>query len=205
MKLTNILIAVCLLASVFTVAACKPSADASSDSVPSSAVQSAESYKLNYSSKTINKYEYFQLTLLGTESVPDWKSADESIVTVENGLIFGVSKGNTAVTAILDGKEYVCKVSVGELALKPTVKVDLVYDCVDMTVGAEYTLLPYISYGAQAYEDADFTFEVENSAVAEVGRDGKITAKSAGETNICVTAVWRGAEAMYCDVKVVVR
>ena len=205
MKLRKILAVLCLLTSVITVVGCNSSSDSSSDSLPTSMEQEIEVCKLNYSQKSIHKYEYFQLTLLGAEGTPIWKSADETIVTVENGLIFGVSKGNTIVTAILDGKEYSCMVSVSELSLKPTVKVDLVYDCVHLTVGAEYTLLPYVSYNAKAYDDATFTFEIEDAAVAEVGQDGKLTATSKGETQVYITATWRGAEATYCCVKVIVQ
>lgn len=203
MKLKNILALIFCLTTIFAVSACNNTKN--TDDPPPYIEQPEQKYKLNYTQKTIGVYEYFQLSLLGIDDQVEWSTSDPSIVTVENGMIFGVKKGNAVITAVFENETYSCLVSVGDKLLVPTVKVDLVYDCVHLTVNSEYMLLPYITYGTETFDDATFAFETMDASVVEVEQDGKLTAKGAGETTVYITATWRGVEAVYSGVSVIVQ
>lgn len=203
MKLKNILALIFCLTTIFAISGCNNTTN--NEDPPPYIEQPEQKYKLNYTQKTIGIYEYFQLSLLGADGQVEWITSDSSIVTVEDGMIFGVKKGNAVVTATFENDTYSCLVSVGDKSLVPTVKIDLVYDCVHLTVGSEYTLLPYIMYGTETFDDAIFAFETMDASVVEVAQDGKLTAKGVGETTVYVTATWRGVEAVYSGISVIVQ
>ena len=158
---------------------------------------------LNYESKTISRYEYFEL------AVPEendgnivWYSSDDNIVSVDKGTIFGVSKGKATVYAEVGGITYYCEVSVFDSGKVPVVKVDYAFDRIYLTVDAEYLLLPYVSYNTDVFSDGAFSFVSSDDSVVSVDNNGNLKAKKSGKAFITVSAVWRGSETLYLNVDV---
>ena len=73
---------------------------------------------LNKTSLTMNRGDEQQLILsadgfaLGEGETAEWKSSDTSVVTVENGLVTAVDKGDAVITASYQEVEISCKVTV---------------------------------------------------------------------------------------------
>ncbi len=101
----------------------------------------------------------------------EWKSDDESIVTVKNGVIFGKKKGSTIVRATLaDGTLYaICTVTVkDELTLIGDANKDNVVNLLDFNIVTRYV-------------NGDITDSGINIKNADVNRDGKIDQKDLDE------------------------
>lgn len=189
---------------LFAVACSNPNESPSSSNSGNVTV-TTPSGSLNYESREIARFESFQLRLSGVEGEASWESSNASVVTVdENGLIFGVKKGKATITATVGNETYTCEVSVSDSGKIPTADIDLVFEAVELTVGASYTLTPYVRYETSVYDDGAFTYEIANASVATVDTDGKITAVAAGETAIEIKGVWRGVEIVSTTVKVIV-
>lgn len=73
-------------------------------------------YTLSDSELSIVCGEKYQLTM---SPIPQgkvtWTSSNEAVATVKNGEVFGVSVGTADIKGTMEGKEYVCKVTVGEM------------------------------------------------------------------------------------------
>lgn len=154
-------------------------------------------------SKEIARFDFYQIVFDG-EGVPVWTSENESVATVKDGLVFGVGKGKTKVVAEINGVKYLYEISVSDSGKVPTIELELVHSNVILTVGAEYTLTPYIAYDTNGYLDATFTFESLDVAVVSVGVDGKVKALKEGVGTVSVKAKWRGVETDEILVEIVV-
>ncbi len=122
-----------------------------------------------------------------------WTS-DNAAVTVENGLVTAVAKGEAKVTATVDGLSATCKVTVRtevtEITLNPAKTSVEIGKTVELTV----TVLP---------EDADYseiTWKSEDVSVATVDASGVVTAVAEGTTAITAAI---GDKSASCEVTVI--
>ena len=68
-----------------------------------------------------------KITLHGTEEKVTWSSQNSAVATVESsGMIKGIKKGTTTITAQVDGKSYPCKVVVEQPTLSASGKIGMV-------------------------------------------------------------------------------
>ena len=117
-----------------------------------------------------------------------WESANESIATVSNGLVTGVTVGKTTITATYDGQESKCEVTVIESSDYPYLILDK--QELNIFVGGEYTIQPKIMYkGEEA--SSEYSYQVLDNEICEVSLDGKITGKKAGTTTVVVSASYK--------------
>ena len=153
-----------------------------------------ESISMSEDKKTINKGSSFDLdiTMNPTDATVTtkaaWTSNNEEIATVDqNGKVTAVGAGTTTITAMLEGKETTCRVtvkvpleSISMSETKKTVnkgdsfKLDITKNPTDTTV------------------TGDVKWTSDNKKVATVDKDGNVTAVGAGTTTI--TARLEGKE-----------
>ena len=153
-----------------------------------------ESISMSEDEKTINKGSSFDLdiTMNPTDATVTtkaaWTSNNEEIATVDqNGKVTAVGAGTTTITAMLDGKETTCQVtvkvpleSISMSETKKTVnkgdsfKLDITKNPTDTTV------------------TGDVKWTSDNKKVATVDKDGNVTAVGAGIATI--TARLEGKE-----------
>ena len=117
-----------------------------------------------------------------------WKSDDEAIAKVENGVVTAVSKGETIirVTTEAGNKTDECKVIVKEESDPVAVTgVKLAYNDLTLKIGKSFTLVATIE-PANATNKA-VTWSSSNSTVASVTNMGVVQAKAAGTADITVT------------------
>ncbi|MBP3738095.1 MAG: Ig-like domain-containing protein [Muribaculaceae bacterium] len=112
-----------------------------------------------------------------------WKSSDDRIVEVSNGVLIAKSKGTAKITVTThNGKTSSCDVTVKNAPEKPTsIKIPptlTVYTSVTKTI--DVTLAP---------DDAESTLKwsSSDSNIASVSTAGKVTGKNAGKATITVT------------------
>ena len=117
-----------------------------------------------------------------------WKSDDEAIAKVENGVVTAVSKGETIirVTTEVGSKTDECKVIVKESDDPVAVTgVKLAYNDLTLKIGKSFTLIATVE-PANATNKA-VTWSSSNSTVASVTNKGVVQAKAAGTADITVT------------------
>lgn len=124
-----------------------------------------------------------------------WKSSDDSVATVSNGTIRGVSKGTATITATTKdgGFTDTCEVEVWSTDVESiSVSETLVNIMVDeISEPVETTVLP-----ANASDKA-VVWSSSNESVASVAPDGTVTGNSTGLATIYATTVDGGFKAGY--------
>ncbi len=107
---------------------------------------SPKTYVLSALKKTINVDEEYQLEVVGaTNEKISWGVDDKKVASVsENGLVKGLTEGNTKVWARVNGKQLSCEIVV-KIKLVDYVEISLpneVDDTITLLVGNSYTFAP---------------------------------------------------------------
>ena len=118
--------------------------------------------------------------LNATDAEITWESSNESVATVDNGIITGVGYGKATITATAGAKS----ATVIVVIRVPVEKIELSSDFLAMNVGSSETLIATV-YPLNA-TDAEIIWESSNESVATVD-NGTITALSGGTTTITAT------------------
>lgn len=133
----------------------------------------AATIKLNKSSASIYVGSTLKLSLSSAKKKVTWSSSDKSIATVSsNGIVTGISKGSTTITATHEKKTYKCKIKVKNpsiseksIVLKPD----------------EQTILSIKgAYG-------EITWKSSNKNIATIDKNGTVTGVKEGKTKIIGT------------------
>ena len=158
---------------------------------PQSTVPQAPSVYFQEDTVSIEKFESYQLGIYGADGkTVTWKSQDEEIVTVEDGVICGWKKGNTQILANVGGIELSCNIIVTDNQYVPVIKLRET-DELALDLGGTYSLHPVLCYNAKEYTDAQYTYSSVGDAVT-VDENGVIQAVQTGEATVCVQGKWRG-------------
>ena len=115
-----------------------------------------------------------------------WTTSNSSVATVEKGLVLAVSPGEATITATSDdgGKKTTCTVHVSAKVI-PVEGVSLNMTSLSLLIGASETLIATVA--PDNATDKTVTWSTDDSSVATVSSDGKVTAVSVGNTTITVT------------------
>ena len=128
-----------------------------------------------------------------------WSSSNPAVVSVKDGKVTAVSKGDATITVTTEdgGKTATCSVKVNE-KVYPVTGVTLSKTSVELTEGDVAMLVATIT--PDNATNKNVTWTSSNPAVATV-KDGKITAVSKGNATITVTTE-DGGKTATCSVKV---
>ena len=174
--------------------ACTPS---QGDSSPS------EQYSLSLNSDELtldiatNHQLYTTLKLDGKtidgEYEVEWSSSNNQVATIKDGVLTTLKTGETVITAKYgETAQDSCIVTVEALYIPQILLGSGVAEEVSLSLDGEYTLTPYVKYNGQIFTDAQFSYAIDDETIADVTRNGKITAYELGETQLTVMAKWRG-------------
>lgn len=122
------------------------------------------------------------LELVNLEGDVQWTSSDETIATVDNGVVTGINKGNVVITASIG--EYSCDFSIVVMKneiTKLSVNVSPQYEdlAIGDTIQIEYTTIP-------SNADSKVLFSSSNENVLTVSSEGLISVNNYGYCTITV-------------------
>lgn len=112
-----------------------------------------------------------------------WTSSDESVATVEDGIVTGVSEGEAVITATFDTLSVSAKVMVEELVIDVT-GIELSDNKIEVCLGQEYIVEAMITPKNATNKDVVWTSSNEDVVIVE---DGVITTVGMGATQITAT------------------
>lgn len=113
-----------------------------------------------------------------------WSSSDETVATVSDGVVTGVKAGTATITAkTANGLTVTATVTVEEI---PVTKITLPTAKASMTIGGTMDLNPTIE--PVDATNTHISWSSNDSAVATVDANGRVTAKGAGTATITGTA-----------------
>ena len=127
-----------------------------------------------------------EYTYTGEESL-SWSVADPSVVTVSNGKLVALKKGETTVTVQVGNVSDVCTVKVNGIKTE-LLKVAVEKPQVSLYSGDVDTIKPMVTYDEKTIENATFSYESDNTGIVSVSSAGELTANSIGTTSVYVTA-----------------
>lgn len=140
---------------------------------------SQEEYGVTVGTTTLIGYT---LTPSNATTTLTWKSLDETIATVNNGVITGVKVGSTyVVVTSADGYSATCKVKVSQFATGITLESSQYLVEMGTTQQIGYTFTP-------ADATAALTWKCLDETVATVDANGVVTAVGVGNTYVVVTS-----------------
>ena len=149
---------------------------------------------LNHASKTLHKGETLQLTPVFTPSNPTnpnvyWMMDNDSVATIENGLVTAIQEGAVTITCVSEDGNYkaTCVVSVTNDAPVSVTGVSLNKKTLQMVVGNTATLTASV-LPANA-NNKSVTWTSSNTATATISSTGTISAKAEGVTTITCKTV----------------
>lgn len=138
---------------------------------------------MSQKSATVKAGETLELSLSGTgdEYPVFWYSSAPSIATVEDGEVLGISKGSAKIIAVVNGKEYSCKVTV-----KDTVSVRFNASVKEITLSPLQSINTKIKGEWRSDSEMSVVYNGNKTAYADnivyVTSSGKITAIGVGTT-----------------------
>jgi chitinase len=143
---------------------------------------------INKKTLTLSSGNTFTLKITGAKSTPIWSSGNTKVVTVSNdGVVTAVASGTATITATVDGKEVISKITVIDISNKGIV----------MEVGGWSGAVKTLKVNGTA---SKITWSSSNNSVATVSVNGRVNALSYGSATIIATV--DGAK-LTCQVKVV--
>ena len=120
-----------------------------------------------------------------------WSSTDENVVTVKDGVIYGVQSGSADVIVTYKGKIGICHVTVGYGDFYPYLDFEnSIQDGDCLEVGNDYNLRPYVIFNNQKYKDVTVRYFVNDTSVVKI-ENGILKALKTGTAQITVKATWR--------------
>ncbi len=151
---------------------------------------------------TLDRYQTGELTASVTENgepkdvAVTWASDNTGVVTVDGGKLTPVAEGTASVTASYEGASAACAVTVSDTGMRPVL--ELSESSLELVIGGDsITVDAEVVYLRETMTDAEITYTVKDTNIAEVDADGKVTAKAYGETTLTVAASWRNVESEF--------
>ena len=135
---------------------------------------------------------YTELSLDLLDEVKDsevaWESSNTQVLEVVDGVVFAKSQGTASILASYDDGEQSL-----ELTVVPAPNAPYIDETeMSLIVDGEFTFAPYLFVNGVAYDNAEYTVTSANNSIVSVTDGCVLTAESAGETTLSVTASWRG-------------
>ena len=134
-----------------------------------------------------------------TDKSVSWRSSDESVATVANGVVKALKAGQTTITATAGEKSAVCTVTV-KVPVVAVESVTLNRTALELKVDETFTLVATIN-PADATEN-EVIWTSSDTRIATVSDDGTVTAKAVGTVTITASV---GGKSAVCEVGVIAK
>lgn len=152
-----------------------------------------KSITLNQSSFTATVFEEVVITA-EKENISEtivWAVSDNSIATVDNGLVLAKKVGTVKVTASAEGVSATAQVTFTSVDSSSLV---LESECVELElyVGDEVDVNAYVKLNGQVVSGGDFSLTSSNPNLIEITEDGKVKALEVGDAEVIVNGTIKG-------------
>lgn len=148
---------------------------------------------LSHTAISIPEDRTFQLTLEIDESLKDnlvfWNMRDESIATVDNGLVTALRIGSTICTVQVGQYTARCAVNVIDYEPDKALNITLPKDSFNLNVGDTYNLPVTVNFGNDIISDYQLNGSSSDEEVATYS-NGKVTANKVGQCDILLSATY---------------
>ncbi|MBQ8294831.1 MAG: hypothetical protein IJX87_00195 [Clostridia bacterium] len=141
-------------------------------------------------------------TLKNSTETIVWTTSDASVVTVENGEIYGCKEGTATITATAGSLSETCSVTVTKEGVET--KFAMLEDGMTLYLGSPYKLDPTVVSNDVVVEGVEVTFATEGN-VFTIDGEGNVTALKEGEQELTATAVLNGVTVLNATYTVIVR
>lgn len=128
-----------------------------------------------------------------SDGVIEWKSSDESVVSIDGGSVTACGIGSAVITAAVGDKNADCKVSVSFGSYEPTLEMERFSEELTLSKGSEYALSGKIRFNGKDYAADKLQVTFSDSGVADFS-EGKIVPLKTGTTEVTVKGEWNGFE-----------
>ena len=118
-----------------------------------------------------------------------WNMRDESIATVEDGLVTAISVGVTICTVQVGTYTANCTVTVVNYEPDPVLNIALATDTFSLNVNDTFELPVRVNLGNEIITDYTLTGDITDTSVVSFS-NGVVTGLSTGETDILLTATY---------------
>lgn len=146
--------------------------------------------------------------ILAEQTFVLYSSSDASIATVDElGYVVALAVGEVELTATYLDATATCKVKVGISDATETYYPNIVLDeytleeYSDLLVGQKFSVGAEIAFRNDRYEDATFSYEIEDPSVLKRVEDNVFEPLKKGSTTIKVKAEWRNVNATFIKIK----
>ena len=178
----------------------------SSGSTGNNTSSSTESeYSLSKTEISLNIGDTETLVLNGANAGNvEWETFNESIATVEGGVVTALKEGAVNIAAVYEGEVFICRVTIAQIL--ETVPVLRITNAPNKVAVGDTTVILETSFsdGATAIENVTYTWESQNTSVITVDANGKLTLLKAGTATISVSCVYESVTyTATCDIQVV--
>ncbi len=200
-KLFTILLSVVAACAFAFAAACTPVVNP-----PEEPTEEAQ-LTLSLSSVQLERLEEVTLTAKYDDEIitgVEWKSNDNSIATVVNGLVNAVGEGSTVIIATYEELEARCLVVVTDNGLVPGITTNVgLGDKLYLINGDEFTVEYEITYNNKVINDAQVTLTLPQNDYADL-EGNVLKPKAVGDCGtLTISATWKGlTDTVYVDVSV---
>ena len=190
----KIFLSICTLVaclSLFGLTACKDGEDSSQST---NSGEESKTLSLNVTEKELifgDSYELIPRYQAVDGATFSWKSENEGVATVTDGLVQSVGIGQTTVSVSYADWTASCLINVSFGSLAPTLQVEHVSNNqIVIAQGETYALEGKVLFNEKEYS-CDLTVELVNDGVVAF-ENGAIQAKNIGTTEVCISTSWNG-------------
>lgn len=139
--------------------------------------------RLSTTHLVLEEGESKSLYVIGSKQTVTWKSEDENVATVEDGVVNAVSPGETNIIASTNTKKYKCAIKVTKKVLITDISVQSTLT-IRMGECATISVTPIPS---DATEELTPTYTSDNTNIVVVSQDGEVTPIASGQAQIDVS------------------
>ena len=158
----------------------------------------------NELSLTIGDEYQFSVQTKNVTGEASWTSSNVSVAAVsDTGLLVALREGETTIQVSYGEFFDACSVTVSTGGIVPSLEFGSVtfknedgIDEMKVTYMDEINLEPYVSFNGKKFHDGNFIYTVADETIGEVSNTGVFHPKKMGETEVIVTAAWRGVESI---------
>ena len=151
-------------------------------------------YGLNKTELTLSVGNTETLVLNGAEaSKVEWETFNQSIATVDGGVVTAISEGVVNVAAVYENEVFICRIVVEQVF--ETIPVLRIVNAPRRVAVGDTTVILEISFtdGTAVIDGASFEWESDNSSVITVDNSGRLTILNAGTATISVSCTYENA------------